>query len=448
MNNIGVFNDLRVKHTKLTYHSYEIKEDGFDFHFSIGDIDFRPSWRFSPEIIKYEANTELLSYAVFNLGMAELVSYWKCACPPVIEIKCGLLSDWQVKWWKKFYLNGLGEFFYINGIDTNVYKPGELMKIIPDYKKPPFFNLHDDLRGSLIPVGGGKDSIVTMELLRESFSDNYCYIINPREHALQTARCAGYGDGKIIKVYRTIDKELIRLNSEGYMNGHTPFSGIVAFSSWIFAYLSGKQYIALSNESSSDEGNITGASVNHQYSKSTEFEFDFRQYAARYFGAYPEYFSLLRPWSEWQITKVFAGFPQYLEVFLSCNAGHKTDSWCGKCAKCLYVFIMLSAFADMEKLEKIFGGNMLDNVEFENIFNGLVYEEVEKPFECVGTKAEINLALQKTFEKNKNGGYIPLLLKKYMEKNPVPAKELDNYYNDNNYVPEEYVKLLRGGNLK
>lgn len=441
------FASLRQKHNKLIYHSFEVKDKEFSFHFSIDEIDFRPKWSFDFEIINHETNRDLLEYAVFNLGMVELVSYWKCACPAVIEVNCGSLCDWQVKWWKKFYLNGLGEFFYLNGINTEEINSDELMTIIVKNKTPPMFNLHCNLRGTLIPVGGGKDSIVTMELLHESFSDNLCYLINARERALQTARYAGFNDGKIIKVYREIDKELLRLNSEGYLNGHTPFSGIVAFSSWIFAYLTGKKYIALSNESSADEGNVTGTGINHQYSKSTEFENDFRQYTARYFSAYPEYFSLLRPWSEWQIAKVFVEFPRYLDIFQSCNAGFRTDSWCGKCAKCLFVYIMLSAFIDDEKIIKIFNSNMLDNAEFRGIFKGLVYNDFEKPFECVGTKSEINLALHEAYKKRENG-FVPLLLREYMENSPENPVNLDNYYNNNNFIPEEFVRLLKGDYLK
>ncbi len=100
--------------------------------------------------------------------------------------------------------------------------------------------------------------------------------------------------------------------------------------------MSGRKYIALSNESSANEVYVDGSEINHQYSKSTEFERDFREYCAES-GEAPEYFSLLRPWSEWQIAREFVKYPQYFGVFQSCNLGSKTNVWCGGCAKCLYV---------------------------------------------------------------------------------------------------------------
>lgn len=107
------------------------------------------------------------------------------------------------------------------------------------------------------------------------------------------------------------------------MNGHTPFSAIVAFLSFYTAYLIGAEHIVLSNESSANEGNLSGASVNHQYSKSFAFEHDFQQYAHKNLMPDIHYFSLLRPFNELQIAKYFAALPQYHAVFRSCNAGSK-----------------------------------------------------------------------------------------------------------------------------
>ncbi len=429
------FNELREKHKSLIYHSYEITENGFVFHFSIDDIHFYPSWSFEKALLSEAKDNKLLEYAVFNLGMVELVSYWKCACPKKIYINCGSLDNYQIAWWKKLYIKGLGEFCHRN----NIIPGDDFFEIVPVDKNSIIFNASSRLNGVLIPVGGGKDSIVTMELLGKH-SQNKCYIINPRQPVIDTALTAGYNEADIIGVRRTIDKELLRLNSEGYLNGHTPFSSIVAFSSWIFAYLSGKKYIALSNESSANEVNVTGTEVNHQYSKSTEFEADFRDYISRYFGGTPEYFSLLRGWSEWQITKKFASLPKYLNIFQSCNVGSKTDSWCGKCAKCLYVYIMLAAFLPDEKLIGIFGSNMLNTSDFEELFNGLVYPDYDKPFECVGTKNEINLALQAAYKLR--GNNTPLLLQKYIDSKPITAESLDNFFDENNFIPKEFLQLF------
>ena len=62
---------------------------------------------------------ETLDTLVFNIGMAELVSYWKCYCPPLVRIRPFGMDDRQVAFWKKLYYNGLGEFFYTNNIETS-----------------------------------------------------------------------------------------------------------------------------------------------------------------------------------------------------------------------------------------------------------------------------------------------------------------------------------------
>lgn len=437
------FEQLREKHVEFIYESYEINDDSFVFHFRMDSHCFSPKWSFTPELIKNAQNKELLEYAVFSLGMSELVSYWKCACPPTVKINCGVLNADQVKWWKKLYFNGLGEFFYRNGIDTDIEN---FMDIVPENSHTPVFpNSAPDGKpeaGFLIPVGGGKDSVVTLELLKDYKDKNVCYIINPRGATLNCAHTAGYSDSNIIGVKRTIDKELLKLNSMKYLNGHTPLSAVIAFSSWIFAYCSGKKYIALSNESSANESNVSGTEINHQYSKSTEFEADFRRYTKTYFTDFPEYFSMLRPWSEWQITKRFVTLPKYFPVFQSCNLGSKTDCWCANCAKCLYVYIMLSAFLDDDQLMSIFGKNMLQNDEYKDMFNGLVYQDFDKPFECVGTRDEIKLALY-TAAKKRNGNELPHLLKEYIENNGEEPQSLDNYFDKNNFVPKEFIGLLK-----
>lgn len=435
------FIELRKIYSEFIYHGYEIDEIGFSFHFSIGEFHFNPCWKWNGCFDKALLHNNLIEYIVFSLGMAELVSYWKCACPPVVTVKCGWLNERQTAWWKKLYFNGLGEFFYRNGIETDIES---FMDIRPCSSEKERFSdcFNGERRGALIPVGGGKDSVVTLELLSGMKEDNLCFIINPRGATLGCADRAGYPKDRIIGLSRSIDKELLARNAAGWLNGHTPFSAIVAFSSYLAAVITGKKYIALSNESSANECNVSGTKVNHQYSKSTEFERDFREYCGEYFLKEPIYFSLLRPWSEWQITSEFVKIGKYLDVFQSCNLGSKTDVWCGKCAKCLYVYIMLSAFLDDDKLTEIFGSDMLDNPEFSDMFRGLVFADFTKPFECVGTRAEIRLALFRAYQRRKNGK-LPLLLKEYIAENPEEPENLDNFFDEDNFVPEEFIGFLR-----
>ncbi|MDE7362737.1 MAG: hypothetical protein K2N38_12480 [Oscillospiraceae bacterium] len=434
---MGTFDELRKKHPRFIYHSFELSGKSLRFHFQIDEFHFRPEWRFNLELSSYQFDREQAERIAFSLGMAELVSYWKCACCPTVEVRCGGLSERQKNWWKKLYFNGLGEFFYRNGITTDF---DSFMTI--EAPEPPELPIcKPDLSGTLVPVGGGKDSVVTLELLKQADEDITPYIINPRGATLGCVEAAGLPPDNIAAPTRTIDKTLLELNSRGYLNGHTPFSAVVAFSALLHACVLGKRYIALSNESSANETYVEGARINHQYSKSTEFERDFREYCAMSFGDCPEYFSLLRPLSEWQIAREFVKYPQYFGAFQSCNLGSKTNVWCGECAKCLYVYILLAAFLDDEELEKIFGCNMLQKSELADMLDGLMLDGEDKPFECVGTKDEVRLSLKMALDRRSESP--PVLLKRFAEKFPgFKPVSLTNYFDRNNFVPKRFLPLL------
>ncbi len=437
MSELTKFDELREKHPRFIYHSFELSEKELMFHFQIGEFHFRPKWRFNIDLGEHRFDRGQAELIAFSLGMAELVSYWKCACCPTIEVRCGGLSERQKLWWKKLYFNGLGEYFYRNGITADFES---FMTIeAPKPPKPP--ECATELSGTLVPVGGGKDSVVSLELLKQAGEQITPYIINPRGATLGCVKAAGLPEENIAAPTRTIDKTLLELNSCGYLNGHTPFSAVVAFSALLHACVLGKKYIALSNESSANETYVEGAQINHQYSKSTEFERDFREYCSISFGKTPEYFSLLRPLSEWQIAREFVKYPQYFGIFQSCNLGSKTNVWCCSCAKCLYVYVLLAAFLDDGELTKIFGCNMLERADLSEMLDGLMLDGEDKPFECVGTKNEVRLSLRMALDKRKNDP--PVLLRCFADHFPdFHTVALANYFDKNNFVPEQFLPYL------
>ena len=446
------FKKLRQDYPIFEYNSYKIeyKEESikvqYDFNVP-GLTQFRPSWDF-PFDGKLTINQkQLFENVIFNLGMVEVISYLKATCSPKLIVKAGVLNSEQIDWYKKLYLNGLGEFFYVNGLahEMNI---DTFLDIIceTDKSSSTESKLNIELKGNLIPVGGGKDSALTLEVLKEEKNNNTCYIVNPRGASYECAKIAGYDDEKIYCPKRYLDKKIIELNSQGFLNGHTPFSAILAFSSYASAILLREKYIVLSNEDSANESNVEGTNINHQYSKSIEFENDFRDYAKNYLCENgPEYFSLLRPISEWQIVKGFVKNPKYFSIFKSCNVGSKTDVWCENCPKCLYVYIMLAAFLEDRDMNKIFKTNMLQNDKLENIFNGLVYPDYDKPFECVGTKEEVNLSIDMIISKlEKQNKELPTLLIDYAIEEGLEERinKMVNNWNNNNNLPKEFeIKL-------
>ena len=367
------FEELRARYPVFRYDAYHIEraadEVVLTFDFSVpGLCSFHPQTRIPTahlDVIN-DFGSDTANAIVFALGLTETVSYWKATCSPVIEVCCGQLSAAQKTWWKTLWFNGLGEFFYRNGIETDAdsfvdIRCGET----PSVPQGAFRNAGL----CLVPVGGGKDSAVTLSLL-DAWKDKIrTFTVNDQQARTDTVLAAGLPADCIVRTYRTIDPELLRRNREGFLNGHTPFSAIVAFLSLYCAYLIGAEHIILSNESSANESTVAGTAVNHQYSKSYAFERDFTDYVQNVIGLPVRYFSLLRPFNEMQIAKMFARLQQYHGVFKSCNVGSKQNIWCRNCAKCLFVYIILSPFLREEQLTAIFGENLLDKPSLQAHFD-------------------------------------------------------------------------------
>ena len=185
----------------------------------------------------------------------------------------------------------------------------------------------------------------------------------------------------------------------------------MAFLGIFCALISGKEFVVLSNESSANEATDEETGANHQYSKSLEFEIDFVKYVEKYINSHIKYFSLLIGMREIDIANNFSEFKQYHKIFRSCNVGSKNggNEWCGKCPKCLFVYIMLAPFLEKNELIDIFGHDLLDDEELRAYFRQLTGEEKTKPFECVGTRDEVNEAV--ALIKEKYGENLPTLLK-------------------------------------
>lgn len=435
------YNELRNKYDTFIYDSYEIEElentTKITYNFVVPSLtQYKPTL----EVKKFKIDS-FTKNLIFHIGLVELVSYWKATCSKNVIIKAGYINKEQIEFFKKLYFYGLGELFYTNGI-------------IPNYDD--FINIKCELKeqnieipnyvgnGNLIPIGGGKDSNVTLEIMKSDFEDNLCFIINPKQVTLSCAQTAGYSNEKIVTVKRTIDKNLIELNKQGFINGHTPFSALVAFLSYFNAYITGKKYILLSNESSANESNVDGTKINHQYSKTYEFECDFNEYTKKYFKIDIKYFSLLRPLSEYQIAMLFSNYEKYHEIFKSCNVGSKKEPWhwCCSCPKCLFVYIILSPFLYKEKLIEIFGEDLFEKEDLLDIFIELTGYGKTKPFECVGTYEEVRYAITKTISKLDKQPYLLKYYKEHFELENL-NKNLENKYNRENNLNPYFENLLK-----
>ena len=454
VNNQEKFNNLRNTYPVFRFKNYNITQDEKEliitYNFSIDNLaDFNPSIKIPKSDLDFKNidNDDNFKILSFNIGLVELISYWKCTCSPNVIIECGHINQDQINWFKKLYFHGLGEFFYLNSINTNMQN---FMNITCINQNTLVFN-HNNINpeGVLIPIGGGKDSCVTLELLKD-IDKKYCIMMNPKNVSLECSKIAGFDDTNTILIYRQIDKELILLNQKGFLNGHTPFSSLLAFITYAISYLLDIQYIALSNESSANESNVLGEKINHQYSKSYEFEEDFNNYTSMYFNKDIKYFSFLRPLNELQIASIFSKYAQYHTTFKSCNVGSKEQEWkwCCNCPKCLFAYIILSPFLYEENLVNIFEEDLYTKTELLQTFLELAGKTNVKPFECVGTFEEVNYAISTTIlnlQKEKKN--LPYLLNYYYENFELSYidNQLMNTYNEVNNIPEQFNIFIERG---
>ena len=445
------FSELSSRYPVFYYHDFAIIESDDEFHVQF-DFEIEGLSHFNPDFIlakpaggKTYGNLRSVREAAFSLGLIELISYWKLTCSPTVIVECGMLDEAQTAWWKKLYFNGLAEFFYKNHIQAD---PQNFMDLRSGGEP---ITGHTDQRrfsGNLIVVGGGKDSFVSLQLLSGMKEENHAFVINPVLAAVHSAQAAGYCGERLIIAERSLDSRMLEFNKAGFPDGHTPFSAFCAFAAALTAVIYGIQNICVSNEAVADEPEIRSGKLSRRYSKTFEFEQDFKWYMDTCITPEVHYFSLLRPLSELQITGLFSTLKDYLAVFRSCNAGQNEERWCGRCAKCLYVCVLLSAYLSDETLCRIFGTDILNDESLQELLDQLTGSEEARPFECLGTSEEVNTAIAMSIRNHEAAGEpLPALYQRYRQSTAYEQyreKTTDwSSYNTENLVPEEYQRLLK-----
>jgi hypothetical protein len=382
-------------------------------------IDLPVAVPLSPEQI--EQVQGLLSLLHWVAG----ISYYKTALPPSVVCESGQPGPAAARLLDALYSEGLGELAYRNelaALPCPHFSPrpeGSLgLDASPGAYEAPRASAESRAQAPahvLVPVGGGKDSAVAIEVVRRSGAQTTLFSIGDAAPILRTAAVAGLPH---LIARRILDPLLFDLNAAGAINGHIPITAIVSCVALLTAALHGCDAVAMANERSASAPNLSwgGVEVNHQFSKSLAAE---RLLSAAVeelvraggppsspsAGGPPSSpplrcFSILRPASELAIARAFAGLASYHGAFTSCNAIFRIEetlrsaSWCCDCPKCRFVFLILAPFSSPAHLREVFGSDLLaDERQFEG-FALLAASGGHKPFECVGEEQESLAAMR------------------------------------------------------
>ncbi|MGE8220676.1 MAG: UDP-N-acetyl-alpha-D-muramoyl-L-alanyl-L-glutamate epimerase [Stenotrophomonas acidaminiphila] len=321
------------------------------------------------------------------------VSYYKAAVPAQVAIDSYAIDAATAALVETVYLNGLGEFAYRNGLNLR----GRFRLPVEAQAEPAAQPL--GLREhALVAIGGGKDSLVSIEALRHAGVAATVTWIGGSQLIRACAERTGL---PMLNIGRALAPELFELNRQGAWNGHIPVTAVNSAIMLLAALVQGVDQVVFSNERSASYGSqIAGTGeVNHQWSKGWAFEKAFGEHVQRHVAADLHYYSLLRPLSELAVARQFARTDYYDAHFSSCNRNfhilgeRPVNRWCGVCPKCHFVFLALAPFMPKTRLVRIFGRNLLDDGDQAGGFDALLEFQDHKPFECVGEGRESRAAM-------------------------------------------------------
>ncbi len=358
--------------------------------------DFTEQYHFpTVSVTRYLKFKTQLDAAIDCLHWMAGVSYYKTSLAEHISFAHSSPTAKQADWLNQTWQAGLAELAVSNGLAwlDHIKFQGVDSTVMPD-------NVALSPR-SLVAIGGGKDSLVTIEAIKAMPEEASLFMVGQSPFIQAVAE---HTHMPLLQVKRKVDAKLQQVNQQGAYNGHVPITAINCCVAVVAALLYDYDSVVFSNERSADSGNFkldNGQWVNHQYSKSLAYEQTWQSVVDQHIVKGLDCFSLLRPYSELAIVKKFADLTQYFPYFSSCNRNfHLTGTqnrhhhWCGQCPKCAFVFLCLAPFISKDQLLKIFKKDLLADEHLVVLFESLLGIQGNKPFECVGEVHECRLALQ------------------------------------------------------
>ncbi|HEX3794253.1 MAG TPA: hypothetical protein VHV57_07110 [Acidimicrobiales bacterium] len=364
--------------------------------YATADRTFTETYGFDPT---GDWDNPAVEAAVRILFLVAGVSYYKTTAAPVIDLGATPTTPAEKTFLTTFYREGLGEFAYRNHLDLT-----HLTVLGPEAVPAPVVANAPMTGRPLVPFGGGIDSIVTVHGLSQSGADlTLCVVHPPGERFAAIEDAAAVTGLPVTHITRQIDEQVRHSAELGFLNGHVPITAVITAAVMVAAVLGGHDAVVLSNEWSASAPTLIhdGHPVNHQWSKSLDFETAFDAVVTSALGSDISVFSYLRNRSELWVARQFADLTEFHHIFRSCNRAFHQDRsdrlalWCGVCDKCCFINLILAPYMEASDLRAVFAGHEpLDNPELEGRFRTLLgLDPNAKPFECVGDVGECRAAL-------------------------------------------------------
>lgn len=358
------------------------------------------------------------------------------------------------KLWQELFKNIWAQWRYENGLPEY---SGPVIKVSSS-TKPLIIDRTTKFRKFLLPCGGGKDSLLSLRLMKvsgldyetASYSDSI-YGAHEKQHLLIERLIKSHSseilNNRIWIFDDFMDSPVLLLNDKIDIKtlaaGETPFS---VFALIPLALAKGFTDLAYGHERSANKGNmiweLTGEDVNHQWGKSKYAEASLSSYVKKNLVDRLNYFSLLGFMHDAAIFNLLSTDLANICFTHSCNI---EKPWCKRCPKCAYVWLNYAAYLPEDILKKTIEGNLFDTPENLLWFSQMLGLEEHTPFECIGQVEEARLAFTLCRIKGLKGKAMDLFVKRFPEYDAVShANEFIRLYTMDSTLPEILSSRLIG----
>lgn len=400
---------------------------------------------------------ETLAGVLDLLHIAVGVSYYKCAAAKTIALPASAAHDAVREMAEALYTEGLAEFYIRAGLP---FPANVAFEVADDEMSDDMPSLTASLgkprqnNSALVAFGGGKDSYVALAIMEKAgVATTPCSVVMSDKVA---ATLQATAPQEILFARRALDPKLREVVQQGAFNGHVPITAINSLTLMALAHLTDHASVVFANERSADEPTITAGeeTANHQYSKSSFFEAKLRAATKALAPEAPDYFSVLRPFSEIWIGRAFSQLKTPFQKFTSCNrnfqiTGDKAPRWCGDCAKCAFTSLITAPFTTRDEALVMFGGIFPDRENLLPLYRELCGLTPQKPWDCVGTINECRASLWRMSQ-------LPEWQDSLVVRELMPAvlqatneEQLARFWEDgftereNHFIPEEILRAAR-----